>query len=108
LRRVLDGIPGIAYSFTQPIDMRVQEMIIGARGDVVVKVFGEDINTLNRIARDVAAQLRKIPGSTDVFALRNAGMRYLTVKVDRAKAGRLGLTPRTRRASRITIRIRTA
>lgn len=43
LRRVLDSIPGIAYAFTQPIDMRVQEMIIGARGDVVVKVLGDDI-----------------------------------------------------------------
>ncbi len=54
LRRVLDGIPGISYALTQPIDMRVQEMIIGARGDVVVKVFGDDIATLNRVARDVA------------------------------------------------------
>jgi cobalt-zinc-cadmium resistance protein CzcA len=91
LRRVLEGIPGIAYAFTQPIDMRVQEMIIGARGDVVVKVFGEDIPTLNRLARDIAARIREVPGSVDVFALRNAGMRYLTVKVDRGKAGRLGL-----------------
>lgn len=91
LRRVLDGIPGIAYAFTQPIDMRVQEMIIGARGDVVVKVFGDDIATLNQTARNIAAQLRKIEGAVDVFALRNAGMRYLTVRIDRAKAGRLGL-----------------
>jgi cobalt-zinc-cadmium resistance protein CzcA len=69
LRRVLETIPGIDYAFAQPIDMRVQEMIIGARGDVVVKVFGDD---LNRVARDVAAQLRDVPGSVDVFALRNA------------------------------------
>jgi heavy metal efflux system protein len=91
VRRVLDGIPGIAYAFTQPIDMRVQEMIIGARGDVVVKVFGDDIDTLNRLAREIAAQIRGIAGSVDVFALRNAGMRYFTVAVDRAKAGRFGL-----------------
>jgi len=91
MRRVLDDIPGISYAFSQPIDMRVQEMIIGARGDVVVKVFGDDIDILNRIARDIAAQIRQVPGSTDVFALRNAGMKYFTVAVDRTKAGRLGL-----------------
>jgi cobalt-zinc-cadmium resistance protein CzcA len=91
LRRVLGGIPGFAYAFTQPIDMRVQEMIIGARGDVVVKVLGDDLNTLNRVARDVAEQLRRTAGSSDVFALRNAGMRYLSVKIDRARAGRLGI-----------------
>jgi cobalt-zinc-cadmium resistance protein CzcA len=66
-------------------------MIIGARGDVVVKVFGDDIDTLNRIVRDVADQIRKVPGATDVFALRNSGVKYLTVAVDRTKAGRLGL-----------------
>jgi len=91
LRHVLETIPGIDYAFAQPIDMRVQEMIVGARGDVVVKVFGDDLNVLNRVARDVAVQLRKVSGSVDVFALRNAGMRYLTVKVDRATAGRLGI-----------------
>jgi cobalt-zinc-cadmium resistance protein CzcA len=91
LRRVLDGVPGISFSFAQPIDMRVQEMIIGARGDVVVKVFGEDIGELNRIAREVASTLRQITGATDVFALRNSGMRYLTVSVDRLRAGRFGL-----------------
>ncbi|MBL1258346.1 efflux RND transporter permease subunit [Methylocystis sp. Sn-Cys] len=91
IRAVLDGIPGISYAFSQPIDMRVQEMIIGARGDVVVKIFGDDINELNRLARDVAAQLKTIPGARDVFALQNDGMRYLTARVDRLAAGRFGL-----------------
>ncbi len=91
MRKVLESIPGISFAFAQPIDMRVQEMIIGARGDVVVKVFGDDIETLNRIARDIANQIRKIPGSTDVFTLRNTGMKYFTVAIDRDKAGRLGL-----------------
>ena len=91
MRKVLDAIPGISYAFSQPIDMRVQEMIIGARGDVVVKIFGDDISQLNRIARDVADQIRKIPGATDVFALRNAGQTYLTVTIDRVRAGRFGL-----------------
>ena len=91
LRKVLDAMPGISFAFSQPIDMRVQEMIIGARGDVVVKVFGQEIDELNRIAADIAAVLRKIKGSQDVFALKNDGMRYLTVQVDRLAAGRVGL-----------------
>ncbi len=92
VRRVLDGIPGISFAFAQPIDMRVQEMIIGARGDVVLKVFGDDIGELNRIASESAAAIRRIPGASDVFALRNSGMKYLTVQVDRLRAGRHGLS----------------
>ncbi|PPD44634.1 MAG: CusA/CzcA family heavy metal efflux RND transporter [Methylocystis sp.] len=91
IRKVLDQIPGISYAFSQPIDMRVQEMIIGARGDVVVKIFGDDIAELNRLTREVAAELKKIPGSRDVFGLQNDGMRYLTARVDRLAAGRFGL-----------------
>jgi cobalt-zinc-cadmium resistance protein CzcA len=91
VRDVLQAIPGISFAFSQPIDMRVQEMIIGARGDLVVKVFGEDIAELNRIVRDIAAAIRKVDGSRDVFALRNEGMKYLTVRVDRFAAGRVGL-----------------
>ena len=91
IRAVLDAMPGISYAFSQPIDMRVQEMIIGARGDVVVKVFGDDIDELNRLTREVAATLRKIKGARDVFALQNDGMRYLTARVDRLAAGRFGL-----------------
>ena len=91
VRKVLETVPGVSFAFSQPIDMRVQEMIIGARGDVVVKVFGEDIGELNRIAREIGATLRGVPGAADVFALSNSGMKYLTVKVDRLRAGRLGL-----------------
>ncbi len=91
IRKVLDGIPGISYAFSQPIDMRVQEMIIGARGDVVIKIFGDDINELNRLTRDVVTELKKIPGAQDVYGLQNDGMRYLTARVDRLAAGRFGL-----------------
>ncbi len=91
LRRVMDGFPGISYAFGQPIDVRVQELVIGARGDVVVKVFGPDINELNRISREVAAVIRATPGATDVYALRNEGQKYLTVRADRLAAGRLGI-----------------
>jgi cobalt-zinc-cadmium resistance protein CzcA len=94
VRKVLDGIPGISYAVNQPIDMRVQEMIIGARGDVVVKAFGFGIPELNRIAREVEEVVRGIPGAADVFALRNDGMKYLKVEIDRFAAGRLGVNVR--------------
>jgi heavy metal efflux system protein len=94
VRKVLDGIPGISYAVNQPIDMRVQEMIIGARGDVVVKAFGFGIPELNRIAREGEEVVRGVPGAADVFALRNDGMKYLKVEIDRFASGRLGINVR--------------
>ncbi|MCK8782890.1 CusA/CzcA family heavy metal efflux RND transporter [Roseomonas sp. NAR14] len=92
VREVMESFPGISYQLSQPIDMRVQEMVIGARGDVVVKVFGANLTELNRIAVEAAEVMRGIRGATDVYALRNEGMKYLTIKVDRLAAGRFGLS----------------
>ena len=91
LRKVLDQLPGISYSFTQPIDMRVQEMIIGARGDIVVKIFGTDLNKLNETAGKMVKVLEGIKGSTDVYTTQNSGVQYYRVAIDRLAAGRLGL-----------------
>lgn len=92
IRKVLDTVPGIAYGFTQPIQMRVTEMLTGVRGDVAVKLYGPELAVLNAKAEEIAAVLRQIPGASDVFTIRNEGMQYLVVKVDRLAAGRLGLT----------------
>lgn len=92
LRKVMDSIPGIAYNFTQPIEMRVSEMIIGVRGDLAVKLFGSDIDTLNQKAQEIVAVLRGIPGSQDVYTTRNEGMQFLKIEIDRLAAGRLGLS----------------
>ncbi len=92
LRAVLDQLPGIKYSFTQPIDMRVSEMIIGVRGDVAVKVFGPDLNTLNELATQVEAQLKTVKGNQDVYTVQNDGVQYLRVIVDRLAVGRYGLS----------------
>ncbi|MDO9711848.1 efflux RND transporter permease subunit [Paracraurococcus lichenis] len=94
LRKVLDHIPGISYAINQPIDMRVQEMIIGARGDVVIKVFGYAIDQLNDLAAQIGEVVQGIQGSSDVFALRNEGMKYLKVEIDRFAVGRLGINVR--------------
>ncbi|MCU0734597.1 MAG: CusA/CzcA family heavy metal efflux RND transporter [Methylotetracoccus sp.] len=91
IRKVLTTIPGIAYGFTQPIQMRVTEMLSGVRGDVAIKLYGPDLNVLNTKAREIADLLHNIPGSSDVFTARNQGMQYLQVQIDRLAAGRLGL-----------------
>lgn len=91
IRGVLDALPGIKYSFTQPIEMRVSEMIIGVRGDVAVKIFGPDLPRLNEFASRVAEILRAIPGNQDVYTVQNEGVQYLQVSADRLQAGRLGL-----------------
>ena len=91
IRKVLDTIPGIAYGFTQPIQMRVTEMLTGVRGDVAVKLYGPELSVLNAKAEEIAEVMRGVSGASDVFTLRNEGMQYLVVKVDRLAAGRLGL-----------------
>jgi cobalt-zinc-cadmium resistance protein CzcA len=92
VRKVLDPMPGIKYSFTQPIEMRVSEMIIGVRGDLAVKIFGPEIDQLNAYASQIVALLKTVPGNQDVYTVRNDGVQYLRVAVDRLQAGRLGLS----------------
>ncbi|MCC6764050.1 MAG: efflux RND transporter permease subunit [Deltaproteobacteria bacterium] len=92
LRRVLDRFPGLGYTFTQPIEMRVAEMLTGVRGDVAVKIFGPDLEGLNRTADDLVRVLRAIPGAEDVYTPRNTGALYESLRVDRLEAGRRGLS----------------
>ncbi len=91
IRTVMAQTPGLAFGFTQPIDMRVSEMLTGSRGDVAVKLFGSDLNLLNSKAKEIEAVLKTIKGATDVFASENEGMQFLQLTIDRQAAGRLGL-----------------
>jgi len=91
IRQVLDGMPGIAYGFTQPIEMRVSEMLTGVRGDLAVKLFGSDLQTLNQKAREIVKTLNSIEGSQDVRMAINEGIQYMKISIDRLAAGRLGL-----------------
>ena len=92
VRKVMEDFPGIEYSFTQPIAMRVSEMLTGARGDVAIKIFGTDLNTLNDAAEKMVKALQGIKGSEDVFTVKNSGVQYYRVAIDKLTAGRLGLT----------------
>jgi len=91
LRKVMAQMPGLDYSFTQPIDMRVNEMILGVRGDLAIKIFGPDLKALDAKAQQIISILDSIKGSQDVYTPQNSGVQYLQIKIDRVAAGRLGL-----------------
>jgi cobalt-zinc-cadmium resistance protein CzcA len=92
VRAITDEFAGVATSFTQPIEMRVSELISGVRGDLAVKIFGPDLGQLDALAREIVMAIDAIPGSEDVTASQNSGLQYLRVAVDRAAIGRAGLT----------------
>ena len=90
LRKVLDEFPGVVYSFTQPIEMRVSEMLTGVRGDVAIKIYGPNLDTLNGLAAQVQGAVKGVTGAEDVITVKNEGVQYLAVNIDRLAAGRLG------------------
>jgi len=92
IRKVLVDFPGMDVAFTQPIEMRVSEMLTGTRGDLAIKVFGTDLAELNTLAETIAALLKTVPGAQDVLTVKNEGVQYFTVEVDRLMAGRFGLS----------------
>jgi len=83
--------PGQAYELTQPIEMRFNELIAGVRGDVAVKVFGEDLEGMRTSAERIGAVLRSIRGAADVRVEQVSGLPTLDVRIDRATAARYGL-----------------
>ncbi len=90
LRKVMIDVPGMAYAFTQPIEMRVNEMILGVRGDLAIKVFGGDLLQLDKAAQEIVKVIKKINGAEDVYTPQNNGVQYLQIEIDRLAAGRLG------------------
>ncbi|WP_254615901.1 CusA/CzcA family heavy metal efflux RND transporter [Cupriavidus basilensis] len=87
----LATIPGNKYEFSQPIQLRFNELISGVRSDVAVKIFGDDNAVLEDTAQKVATVLRAVPGATEVKVEQTSGLPMLTVDVDRARAARYGL-----------------
>ena len=84
-------IPGNNYDFSQPIQLRFNELISGVRSDVAVKIFGDDLDTLHRLAEESATVLQRVPGSAEVKVEQTTGLPVLTVHIDRQKAARYGL-----------------
>ena len=84
-------LPGNIYEFSQPIQLRFNELISGVRSDVAVKVFGDDMNVLNDTGTKISVVMEKIPGASEVKVEQTTGLPMLTVNIDREKASRYGL-----------------
>ena len=84
-------IPGVGLSFTQPIEMRFNELIAGVRSDVAVKIFGDDLNVLKERAEEVARLLGKVPGAADVRVEQVAGLPVFQIQVEREQIARYGI-----------------
>ncbi|MCP4678223.1 MAG: efflux RND transporter permease subunit [Deltaproteobacteria bacterium] len=87
----LEDMPGMRSVFTQPIEMRVNEMIAGIRSDVGIKLFGDDFKSLRQKADEIRRVVEEIPGATDVTVEQLTGQAMLTIDVDRQAAGRYGI-----------------
>ncbi|MDD5361357.1 MAG: CusA/CzcA family heavy metal efflux RND transporter [Ignavibacteria bacterium] len=91
MRDSLSSIPGIVFSFSQPIQCRIDELVAGTKSQLIIKLFGEDINLLKEKANDISKLVSGIRGATDVVVERVAGQPYLSINVDRDKISRYGL-----------------
>lgn len=87
----LSKLPGMVFSFSQPIQLRVAELIAGVRSDIAIKLFGEDLQTLKEKAEEIAKVVTKIEGAADVKVEQVTGLPQLQIKVDRGKIARYGI-----------------
>ncbi|TSK08254.1 MAG: efflux RND transporter permease subunit [Geobacter sp.] len=91
MREELEKIPGISFGFSQPIQCRIDELVAGTRAQLIVKLFGDDLNVLRDKSAEIARVLAKVRGGTDLNTEKVSGQPYLTATIDRAKIARYGL-----------------
>ena len=91
MRQSLEPIAGISFGFSQPIQCRIDELVAGTRAQLIVKLFGDDIDVLNAKSAEIAKVLSSIKGGTDLVAEKVSGQPYLTINIDRSKIARYGL-----------------
>lgn len=89
--RLDEQVPNASFSFSQPIELRVSELISGVRSDVAIKLFGDDLDTLKQTADQIAASVSKVTGAADVKVEATSGLPQLQIKVDRAAVARYGI-----------------
>lgn len=95
LEKIMDSLKdfkGINFSFTQPIEMRISEMLTGVRGDLAVKIFGDDISALNELSFQITQALKGIKGSSEVLTTLNEGVNYLYVTPNKESMADVGIT----------------
>jgi cobalt-zinc-cadmium resistance protein CzcA len=89
--RLTREVPGVGFGFTQPIEMRFNEMIAGVRADIALKIFGDDLDKLEDLGDQATRIIAKVPGATEFRAEQISGQPLLSVKVDRQRAARYGV-----------------
>ncbi|EMG83745.1 heavy metal efflux pump, CzcA family [Helicobacter pylori GAM105Ai] len=95
LEKIMDSLKdfkGINFSFTQPIEMRISEMLTGVRGDLAVKIFGDDISALNELSFQIAQALKGIKGSSEVLTTLNEGVNYLYITPNKEAMANVGIS----------------
>ncbi len=95
LEKIMDSLKdfkGVNFSFTQPIEMRISEMLTGVRGDLAVKIFGDDISALNELSFQIAQALKGIKGSSEVLTTLNEGVNYLYVTPNKEAMADVGIS----------------
>ena len=85
------NVPGTVFSYSQPIELRMQELIAGVRSDTSIMLFGEDLNLLNQKADEIVRVVSQVRGAADTKAEQTAGLPYLRIRIDRAAIARYGI-----------------
>jgi heavy metal efflux system protein len=91
MRASLETIPGIGFGFSQPIQCRIDELVAGTKAQLILKLFGEDMDLLKSKADEIAKTLSSVKGGTDLMTEKVSGQPYLTISIDRSKIARYGL-----------------
>ena len=91
MREALAELPGVASSFSQPIALRVDELVSGVKSAIGIKIFGDDLAVLKLKGEAVARVLGKVPGATDINVEKVSGLAYLEIEIDRDKIARYGI-----------------
>ena len=91
IRPYLEVEPGLSYNFTQPIAMRVDELTSGVKSDLAVKIFGENLDTLQAIGKKILKMLPELPGTDNFYMEQSGGQPYLNISIDRDAAASYGL-----------------
>lgn len=91
-KEALSVIPGVDYEFTQPIEMRFNELITGVRADVAIKIFGEDLSLLSSKAREIKTLIENVDGASDIIVEKIEGLPQMSVEYDRDKLAKYGVS----------------
>jgi cobalt-zinc-cadmium resistance protein CzcA len=92
MKEALEVLPGVSFEFTQPIQLRFNELLTGVKSDIAVQIYGEDLEVLADQAERVAAVVQQVPGAGDVLVQATEGLPQLMVRWDRAKMASYGLS----------------